>query len=143
MPVVTKSVLVPFSAQRMFALVDDVPSYPKFLPWCGGAQINERDASGAVVTLLIRYRGLEQAFTTRNEHVDGHGIDISLVSGPFSKLRGKWRFLELREGACKVELTLDFTFSNILLEKLVGPVFQHIATTFIDSFIKRARALYG
>ena len=35
-------------------------------------------------------------------------------------------------------LILDYGFSNFLLKTLVGPVFQQIASTMVDSFVKRA-----
>ena len=31
-----------------------------------------------------------------------------------------------------------YDFNNFLLQKLVGPVFHQIATTMVDSFVKRA-----
>jgi putative ubiquitin-RnfH superfamily antitoxin RatB of RatAB toxin-antitoxin module len=37
-----------------------------------------------------------------------------------------------------VEFNLHYEFSSRLIEKAVGPVFSHIANTFVDSFVKRA-----
>ncbi len=68
---------------------------------------------------------------------------MRLVSGPFRTLDGTWRFQPLAEQACKIEFRLHYEFSSRLLEKLVGPVFKHIANTFVDAFLKRAQQLYG
>lgn len=143
MPQVTKSVLVPYSAEDMFALVADVGSYPAFLPWCSGTSIASRTDNSMDATIGIRYRGLEQSFTTHNTLVPGERIDMELKDGPFSELIGHWRFLALSPSASKVELELRYAFSNFLLERLVGPVFHHIANSFVDSFSRRAETLYG
>jgi ribosome-associated toxin RatA of RatAB toxin-antitoxin module len=135
---IEKSVLVRHSAASMFALVADIEAYPEFLPWCSGSRIVERAGSQVTAELDINFHGLKQGFTTVNDqHPDDH-IDLRLVSGPFSKLDGSWRFTPLADDACKVALTLDYDFNNFLLSSLVGPVFHQIATTMVDSFVKRA-----
>ncbi len=143
MPDIDKSVLVPYSAAQMYALVAAVESYPDFLPWCSGSSVHQRDELGLEATINIRYRGVEQCFTTRNDLLPDERIEMRLVKGPFSALVGTWNFTALRPDACKVELRLNYAFSNSLLESLVGPVFHHIASTFVESFTKRAQSLYG
>ena len=138
---VDKSVLVPYSAGLMYSLVDDVESYPRFLPWCGGSKVLTREPGMVVATVAIDFHGLRQSFTTRNTPTPGRRMDIALVDGPFRKLDGAWRFTPLGEDACKVELTLDYEFASRLLEKLVGPVFNHIAQTLVEAFTQRAGAL--
>ncbi len=143
MPIVEKSVLVRHSAEQMYELVDRVEDYPQFLPWCGGTEVHRRDDQGVEATIRIHFKGVRQSFTTRNTVVPGQRIDIRLVQGPFSDLDGLWTFTPLRADACKVAFRLEYTFSNRLLEALVGPVFHYIANSFIESFTKRAAALYG
>lgn len=143
MPEVNKSVLVDFSPEQMFALVDAVERYPEFLPWCGGASIGYRDERKTRATLSINYRGIRQSFTTENVKEPGQTISVTLVEGPFRTLDGNWRFVALADRGCKVELRLRYEFSSKLLAKLVGPVFSYIANTFIDAFVRRARTLYG
>ncbi|MEO6023380.1 MAG: type II toxin-antitoxin system RatA family toxin [Burkholderiales bacterium] len=140
---VEQAVLVPHSAERMFLLVDDVASYPKFLPWCGGIEVKTKDEKITEATIKIDFHGLKQSFTTRNEKSPFADMDVMLVDGPFKHLQGHWRFHALSETACKVELELEYEFTSRWLEKLVGPVFSHIATTLIDAFVRRAEALHG
>ncbi len=140
---VKKSVLVPYSAERMYALVENIHAYPEFIPWCGAAQMLAREGEFSTVRLLIDYRGVRQHFTTRNEHDEGESITIALVDGPFRRLDGRWVFLPLLPDASKVELELSYEFRSGALEKLVGPVFAHIATTFVEAFTRRAEQLYG
>jgi ribosome-associated toxin RatA of RatAB toxin-antitoxin module len=137
---VHRSVLVPFSAARMFALVDDIERYPEFLPWCGGAQVLETHAGGKTACLDINYHGVRAHFTTDNANTPPASIVVTLKDGPFRHLHGEWRFSALAPDACKVEFVLAYEFTTHLLEKVVGPVFGHIAATFIDAFVRRAES---
>ena len=143
MPTVRKSALVPHPAAEMFALVDDVEHYPAFLPWCAATEVHARDDTCTVATIHIDYLGLRQSFTTANDKVAPVEMKMRLQEGPFSALNGVWRFEPLSDTACKVLLTLDYAFSNPLLEKAVGPVFGGIAATLVDRFVARAEALHG
>ncbi len=140
---VQKSVLLPYSAAQMFALVDKVEDYPAFLPWCGGVQVRERTPEKLVAVIAINYHGVKQSFTTENTNTPPSRMQMSLVEGPFRHLDGTWLFTPLREDACKIEFELHYEFSSKLLEKLIGPVFSKIADSFVDSFCKRAEAVYG
>jgi ribosome-associated toxin RatA of RatAB toxin-antitoxin module len=139
---VEKSVLVPHSAEQMYLLVDAPERYPEFLPWCGGVDLIERDEKTTVATLHIDYHGLKQKFTTQNTKTYPTLMDIKLVDGPFRHLEGVWRFIPLADDACKIEFRLHYEFSSHLLEKIIAPVFSHIANTFVDAFVSRADNLY-
>ena len=143
MAVVTRSVLLPHTARQMFDLVVDVTSYPSFLPWCGEAHVRDSGPEGMIATLTIAFKGLRQSFTTRNDHIEGQRIGMRLVDGPFAMLTGEWTFTPLSESACRVDFQLDYRFSNSLLEKVVGSVFDPIAKSFVDAFVRRADELYG
>jgi ribosome-associated toxin RatA of RatAB toxin-antitoxin module len=106
MTVVEKSALVKFSALQMFELVNDIESYPKFLPWCSASRILKRGEDFVEAELLIAKGGFKKAFSTRNK-IDSEGkITVSLLDGPFSYLEGSWNFLPLRENASKISLNL-------------------------------------
>ena len=139
---VERSVLVPFSAAKMFDLVAEVEKYPEFMPWCGGAVVSERTEHGMRASITIALAGVRQSFSTQNRHDYPHTIELELVDGPFSALTGKWSFVVLEQEACKVLFTLNYAFSSRTLETLVGPIFNRIASSFIDSFTQRAHAMY-
>jgi len=143
MAVVHKSVFLGYSAQQMFDLVAAIEDYPKFLPWCGGVDIRERNGNTVVASVGINYHGVKQSFTTANENIAPTSIKMKLVDGPFKCLDGVWTFKALRDDACKIELDLHYEFSSGLLDKLVGPVFGMIANSMVDSFCKRAETVYG
>jgi ribosome-associated toxin RatA of RatAB toxin-antitoxin module len=143
MAVVHKSVLLAYSAEQMFALVDSIEDYPKFLPWCGGTEVRQRDGEKVIATLQINYHGVKQTFSTENVHSHPTSITMTLLEGPFKHLHGTWTFKALRADACKIDFDLHYEFSSRVLEQVIGPVFNMIANSFVDSFCKRAEAVYG
>jgi ribosome-associated toxin RatA of RatAB toxin-antitoxin module len=150
MKTVRKSVLIWYSAQEMFELVTDPERYPQFLPWCSHARVISRDEHGMMAELSLAFMGIKQSFTTRNQHIThpsgAREERIHLVKGPFSKLEGHWQFIpagQPGERACRVELAFDYGFSNPLLARLVGPVFDKIANSLVDAFVQRADQVYA
>ena len=146
MKTVHKSVLIWYSAAEMFALVTDIARYPQFLPWCDQASVIEDNDHGMTAKIGMSIAGIAQSFTTRNTHVQDHKVSLKLVDGPFSKLDGHWDFHPLGDGsqrACKVNFTLRYDFDNPALAVLVGPVFDKIAGSLVDAFVKRATQVYG
>jgi len=140
---IEKSVLIGYSAKRMFALVDKVEDYPKFLPWCGGSSVVTQSETVTHATIVIDYHHIKHSFTTENVRNPPELIEMTLLNGPFQNLDGHWRFIPLAENACKIEFRLHYTFAHIFLEKLVGPVFFMIANSFVEAFIQRAEEVYG
>ncbi|GGY21896.1 ubiquinone-binding protein [Paludibacterium paludis] len=128
---------------QMFALVDAIDNYPRFLPWCGNTEVHSRENGHVVASLHIDYLKIRQHFTTRNINTPDSEILMELVDGPFRHLDGRWRFLPLGQRGCKVEFRLSYEFSSRVLEKIIGPVFGHISGTLVDAFIKEADKVYG
>ena len=143
---VHKSVLIWYSPEEMFALVTGVEHYPQFLPWCDHAGVLERSEEGMTAEVGIAFSGIRQTFVTRNTHEPGRRVQMHLVKGPFSRLDGDWHFHPVGDGsqrACKVELLLNYGFDSAALATLVGPVFDRIAGSMVDAFVKRAEQVYG
>ncbi len=146
MKTVNKSVLIWYTAAEMFALVTDVASYPKFLPWCDAAEVIDSTPQGMTAKVGLSMAGIKQSFTTRNTHERDTLVSLKLVDGPFSKLDGTWNFTPIGKGgerACKVVFSLNYDFDNAALAALVGPVFDKIAGNLVDAFVKRATHIYG
>lgn len=146
---VKKSVLLWYSPHEMYSLVTGIPDYPKFLPWCERAEVLEQHDAGMTARLHLHYAGVRHAFTTRNAHVSDASVEVDLVDGPFSLLEGLWRFVPLampgddEAQACRIEFDLRYAFSSKALEAVVSPVFDRVANTFVDSFVRRAEDVYG
>jgi ribosome-associated toxin RatA of RatAB toxin-antitoxin module len=143
MVTVERSALVNFPAQVLYDLVADIKSYPEFLPWCSAAEVDMSEPGFIAATLHVSYRGIRQHFSTRNYNQPERQIEMNLLSGPFRHLKGTWRFDALAPQASKVSLHLEYQLSSALLERVVGSVFDHIANTFVDAFVRRAEALHG
>jgi ribosome-associated toxin RatA of RatAB toxin-antitoxin module len=127
----------------MFELVSNVNDYSKFLPWCGESKELSRDNDVVMGTVTIHKGAINKSFTTSNRLQKNKLIEMQLVDGPFKHLHGFWRFDELKGNASKISLDLDFEFSSKWVDLAIGPVFNQIANTLVDSFVDRAREIYG
>jgi ribosome-associated toxin RatA of RatAB toxin-antitoxin module len=138
-----RSVIVPYSARQMFEMVNDIKDYPRFLPWCDSSQIISSTEEEVVASLDVSWKGVHKRFSTRNRLHPYERIEIILEDGPLQRLEGIWTFQEFNEHACKVVLDLEFQFTGSFIDRLFQPIFQHIATTLVDAFCKRAVERYG
>ncbi|WP_447530103.1 MULTISPECIES: type II toxin-antitoxin system RatA family toxin [unclassified Vreelandella] len=143
MPTVNRTAMVRHTPQQMFDLVNDFEHYPEFLPGCRRARLIERDETHLIGEMTLGRAGVEQTITTRNDLYAPERIELSLVKGPFKRLKGRWLFTPMGEGTCKVSLEMEFEFANRLLGMAFGKLFQQIAGQLVDAFTKRADELYG
>ncbi|NUW66519.1 SRPBCC family protein [Vibrio coralliilyticus] len=139
---VSRSALVSFSAEQMFKLVNDVASYPEFLPGCSGSRVIESSGSAMVASVDVSKAGISKTFTTSNELISGEAILMNLVDGPFKTLKGGWFFTALDDKACKVELKLEFEFSSKMIEMAFGKIFNELTSNMVNAFTKRAKQVY-
>jgi len=140
---ITRSALVMHSAEQMYGLVNDVESYPQFLPGCASTEIISKTDDELVASLTISKVGVNQTFTTLNKLQYPKRMELSLVDGPFSRFVGVWHFQRLSDEACKVTFDMDFEVNNKLAGIALGVVFKQMATTMVDSFVSRAKQVYG
>ena len=140
---ISRSVLVPYTAEEMYALVSEIERYPEFLPWCRSAQVLEREGDALRAQIELSRGGVHKTFTTRNRLQRDKMIEMRLDEGPFSHLEGFWRFDSFEELGSRVALDLEFEFAGKLVSLAFGPVFNQIASTLVDAFQKRAVEIYG
>ena len=140
---ISRSALVPFSAEQMYRLVNDVDSYPAFLPGCTGSRVLESSPQQMTASVDVSKAGISKTFVTRNTLTDNQSIQMQLVDVPFRKLSGGWRFTPLSDEACKVELNLDFEFTNMLVELAFGRIFKELASSMVQAFTQRAKEVYS
>jgi ribosome-associated toxin RatA of RatAB toxin-antitoxin module len=139
---IVRSAIVDHSAAEMHALVDDVESYPGFLPWCREARV-EPEGGAKRATLVVGVKGIRQAFTTLNESRPGEAIDMRLVEGPFRHFEGAWRFTPLSGRACRIEFSMRYDLAAGPLSRLLEALFDQIADTMVDAFTRRADELHA
>ena len=143
MPTVQRNARVRYSAQQMFDLVNDLARYPEFLHWCSGARVDSRQGSTVEATLDISVLGFHRSFRTRNTLRSPERIQIELVSGPFRRLRGEWRFNDIPGGGSDVALSLAFEVTLSPFGVLFSRIFEEIAGAQMQAFTERAAAVYG
>lgn len=143
MPIVNKSALVPYSAEQMYALVNAIEDYPKFLPHCADSKILSANEDEIKASLTLEWNGIQKSFSTSNRLQKNKMIEVRLDHGPFKHLEGFWRFEALNDGACKVIFDLEFEISGMMLGVIFGPIFQQIMLKLVDAFVERAKEVYG
>ena len=144
MSLIKRSALVNYSPAEMYDLVNDVDSYAKFLPWCRSSAVLDETETEMRASVEIAKGVLNKTFTTRNSLTKNSRIGMELVDGPFRQLHGFWLFEPLKtEGACRVNLELEFEFNNAMMSLAAKPIFMQIANSLVDAFCKRATEVYG
>ncbi|MGE6659121.1 type II toxin-antitoxin system RatA family toxin [Pseudomonas sp. NPDC077408] len=140
---IQRSALLPYPARALFDMVNDVASYPQFLPWCSATEVLSNSETQMQASMTVAKAGISQRFLTRNELQVGKRIEMSLEEGPFSQLHGVWEFKALGEKACKISLDLTFDYAGPVVRATLGPLFNQAANTLVDAFCDRAKQLYG
>lgn len=134
---IARSAIVEHSVDALYALIEDIESYPTFLPWCREAKVHSREDGRTVATISVGLRGVRKSFTTENRNVPNTSIDMRLLEGPFKHFTAGWRLIALGEQAARVEFAMEYAFSNRALARVLDPVFGHIANTMVDAFVRR------
>lgn len=140
---VNRSALVPFSADQMFRLVEDVERYPEFLPWCADATLHSREGNVVVGSVLMSKGALKRRFKTRNVLTPGERMTLELIDGPFRTLDGEWVFEAIEDAGSKVSLNIQFDFDQPITERLLGRFFEDICNSLVRAFTDRAMDIYG
>ena len=142
MSLVNRSAYVPYSAESVYSLVNDIKNYPYFINGCSSATILEDLDTHMIASIAIKKAGVSFKFTTKNLLEFPSSIEMHLVEGPFKNLTGCWKFDGLSQNACKVNLTIDYEFNNKILGALTSKIFDQIANTLIDDICARADILF-
>jgi ribosome-associated toxin RatA of RatAB toxin-antitoxin module len=145
---IERSVLLPYSAEKLFDLVNDVRAYPQYMDGCVNAVVLTQSETVMEAQLELRKGGISQRFSTRNQLEKPHKIVMELLDGPFDSLHGEWAFKILAQDACKVSLHLQFqTQQNSprqgVAHKAAGKLFESVAGNLVDALCRRANSLYG
>ena len=143
MTTIKRSALLPYPAERIYALVSDIESYPQYMDGCVGAVILKREPGVVEARLDLARAGVEYSFATRNLLREHELIELELLQGPFDSFKGSWRFQRLGDLACKVSLDLEFRLNNSVLGVAAAKLFESVTSSLVDSLARRAKQLYG
>ncbi|MDX1950000.1 MAG: type II toxin-antitoxin system RatA family toxin [Rickettsiales bacterium] len=138
-------------AEKVFQIIADVEKYPEFLPWVAGARILERNQKENyfIAELLVHFKMFSHKYSSKvslsypNEasEIKSYKVKTDLVSGPFKHLHNNWIVTPANNGETEIIFELDFKFENMLLEKLIGGLFDKATKKMTDAFLKRADSL--
>ena len=142
MSVVSRSAIVPFSAAQMYALVNDIESYPEFVPWCSSSTSQILSATQKQASLYFSRGAIKTSFTTKNTLTPDQAIQLELVDGPFSHLHGDWTFTDIDDNGSRVQLDLEFEISSRMLKIALESFFSQICDRLVNSFVQRANEVY-
>jgi coenzyme Q-binding protein COQ10 len=147
MKIHTERKVLPFTPEQIFELVGDVASYPEFLPWCTGARIREKQVTPTgevmIADLMIGFKMVREKFTSRvTLDRPALRIDVDYLQGPFKTLKNHWTFSPTANGQCQIDFYLEFEFSSIMLQKLIGVLFHEAVRRMVAAFETRAHKLY-
>lgn len=142
MPRFSDKRVVLYSAEQMWDLVADVEHYPQFLPWLVKARVRESSPSHQLCDMGVGFGPFRENFTSRNALQRPDFIKVRYEKGPFRYLKNDWNFVPLEVG-CRVEFWIDFEFRSRLLQAAIGVVFTEATRRMINSFLQRARVVYG
>lgn len=143
MPVIHRSVVVPYTSAQMYALVNDIAHYQEFVPYCTSSVVHEHTRDEIRATLTLSAKGFQKSFTTSNRLHSDRLMEIKLIDGPFKQLEGFWKFEQHDAEHSEVILDLEFELSNKMFAMMFGPLFQQVASTLVDAFVQRAQSVYG
>jgi ribosome-associated toxin RatA of RatAB toxin-antitoxin module len=143
MVTISQSALLPYSAGQMFALVNDIAAYPEFMQGCLGAEVLSVQGDTVTARLELGKAGLRYALTTRNLLVAQETMTMTLVDGPFSAFSAEWRFVPLKDDACKTCLDMRFEFRAGLIDAALSALFEATSRDLVNAICKRAEQLYG
>lgn len=142
MPRHAEQKLVPYSDEQLFDLVADVGAYPRFLPWCVGAEVRSQTERELVADLIIGFGPFREGFTSRVALHRPALIRVRYENGPFRYLTNQWRFTQAPRG-CRVDFFVDFEFRSRILQAAIGVVFNEAVRRMVNAFLRRARDVYG
>lgn len=143
MPSVQRTALMPYSAEQMFDLVNDIEQYPRYLRSCKSARVISSTPEELVGELCLAKAGIRQCFTTRNKLNRPESIELELVEGEFSRFRGRWHFQPLSESACNFGIDIEFAFKSALVGFAAEKLLAGAMGELVDAMVRRAHEVYG
>jgi coenzyme Q-binding protein COQ10 len=143
---------VPFTPRQMFDLVADVSRYPEFLPLCEALDVKSRERQGETEVLIaqmtVGYMAIRETFTSRVV-LDAGALAVragsvpEYPSGPFRSLENRWTFTAAPGEGCDVGFHIAYEFKSVMMQMLVGSLFDRVFRRYTQAFEDRARVVYG
>lgn len=143
MPYIHKNAIVPYTAQQMYELINNIEQYPAFLPWCKSVEILTSSENTIEARVRVAKGPWQKSFSTRNTLKPNSSVSMKLLNGPFHHLEGRWHIEATGVDQTVVNFELNFEFNNTLLSFTAGPLIHNVANTLMKAFIDRANLIYA
>jgi coenzyme Q-binding protein COQ10 len=135
---------LPYPSGLLYGIVEDVKSYPHFLPWIKESLISNKQEQRFDAKLTVGYNAFVQTSYTSRVHLSPlKKIEIEYLSGPFQHLDNQWTFTTLNERETEIEFLIDFSFKSQLLHNLMEKFFNEALKNTLQAFEKRAMELHS
>jgi len=135
---IRRSVLVPYSAEAMFDLIEQAECYPSFVPWCTSAEILERSDDWVAARLGFSYFNVRFTMRTRNPKRRPEWLQVRMVEGPFTRFHGDWHLVPLADQGCKVNFDLSYQSSAGFFDRVANAALERTFGAVMEAFVKRA-----
>lgn len=131
------------SCEQIYALVRNINEYQDFIPWCRRSEVHREEGDRAWATLDVAYGLVSLSFTTMNRMRPYESITMELQEGTkqLRSLWGEWAFVPQAGGGCRIVLSLDLQFAHGMFARAFRPLFEHIGTTLVRAFVRRAEEM--
>lgn len=140
MTVIKQEGTAPCPASQFFRLIDQIESYPQFLPWCKEAKVINRAPNAIQGSVLINKYGLSfhcpftYTLNAKNEILVGLP-----AGGPFYSVSGAWRFNDANnQTQFSFELNLEHK-DTWWMNFVMLPILKNEIKNLIKSFEQQAR----
>jgi len=122
MPSVEVSQVMRGDRAKVYELISDMESYPRFMESLNSVEVVERGDGWTVTAWDTSIHGMKFRWQERDEFdPENYRIRYNQVAGDLKRFEGEWR-VEEEAGDVKVTLRVDFDFGVPMLSSLLNPV---------------------
>ena len=131
-----------YSKKQMFDLISDVSKYPEFLPWCVSTNIYNKSNDTFFSDMEIGFKFIKETFTSKVTLIESNKVCSEAISGAFKKMNNIWEINYISEQECEINLSIEFQFKSLILQNIIGKLFEKASKKMITAFEDRAYDLY-
>lgn len=135
-------IIADYSCKQLFDLIIDVEKYSEFIPWCAASRILNKQDNYFDAQLVINFKNITECYTSKVNYIPYNKISVRQLEGPFSYLLNEWQFEKISNNQTKIKFSIEFAFQSIILDKVIGIIYQKAISKMTDSFLDRAHKLY-
>lgn len=134
-----ESKTLPFAAQKLFALVADVESYPRFIKGCQALKVLTKTQKGCRAQVTAGMGFFSESYTCDVVFNPPTHILVESIEGPFKAMKNSWTFDVITPSQTKVTFEIDLEFSSSIQQFFMEGAFANFAKDIMLSFETEAQ----